>query len=264
VISLVRAEIYKLRTTPSVWALPLVTMILTALFGVIRAFVINSHNGTGAQFQAPVTVPQLRNLTGAGYVAGTIIAPVLGVLMVTTEFRHKGITGTLLITPRRERVLLAKAIATVIWAVILWMCSLALIAAMGIPLLVSEGGSLSAMSHQVTPVIFGVLGTYILLSLFGLGLGILIKNQISGVLVAVVWTLVLEQLLVALASALWHVDLNWLPSQAGLAVSGGLHEFMDRDNMPLLSVPLGVCSLLLWGLVPAIVGYFTTFRRDVT
>jgi ABC-type transport system involved in multi-copper enzyme maturation permease subunit len=262
VINLVRAEVYKIRTTPTAWVLPIFTLVITAI-GVVTSFVIEKPFGGGATFTAPVTVEQLRILTGAGYMAGAVMAPVLGVLVITTEFRHKGITNTLLITPRRQRVLVAKAIATAIWAVVLWVFSIALEAALGLPLMKAEGGSISALMHQVTPVIFGVLGSFVLLALFGLGLGILIKNQVGGVLVAIVATLVLEPLLVALVSGVWHVDLNWLPSRAGAAVSGGLHRQMEGDG-PLLSTGLGALALLAWGIVPAVLGYFVTFRKDIT
>jgi hypothetical protein len=259
---LVRAELFKLRTTPGAWVIIGVTVLLTAL-GVITAFVISHHDGTGPHFAAPVTVEQLRVLVGAGYQAGVVIAPVLGVLCITTEYRHKVISTTLLITPRREQVLLGKGVACVVWAALLWAASLVLVAALGLPLLAAQGGSVGDLLRQVAPVVPGLLGTFVLMAIFGLGLGILLRNQVAAVVLTLVITLVLEPLIVALASSLWHTDVNWLPSRAAAAVSGGLHRTMEGDG-PLLSTWLGGLTLLAWGLGPAVLGYFTTFQRDVT
>ncbi|HEX3946592.1 MAG TPA: hypothetical protein VHW47_02755, partial [Acidimicrobiales bacterium] len=98
---LFRAELFKLRTTPGPWVVLIVTLVLTAL-GIVTAFVITVH-GKG-HFTAPVTTVDLRNLMGAGYQAGTLLAPVLGVLCITTEYRQKMLTVTLLVTPRRQAV----------------------------------------------------------------------------------------------------------------------------------------------------------------
>ena len=70
-----------------------------------------------------------------------------------------------------------------------------------------------------------------------------------------------------MARAIFHYNLNWLPNGAGGALAGdiarGFGNAQDATSR-LLSWWQGGLVMLLWGLVPLTIGYFTTFRRDVT
>lgn len=261
---LLRAELFKVRTTPGPWVCVLVTLLLTAL-GIVLAFLVADH-GT-VRFGAPTTTGDLRSLMGAGFLAGTVMAPVLGVLVITTEYRHKVLTATLLVHPRRSQVLTAKVLTCLVWGVVLALVSLALVGALGVPLLVSQGGSVAHLLDQAGPVVPGLVGAYALLTVYGLGIGVLVRNQIAGVILALGISLVLEPIVSALFSALLHWDLNWLPSRATQAVAGGLTGGRGGPGVAapaLLSWWLGALALIAWGIGLAVVGYFTTFRRDVT
>ena len=48
------------------------------------------------------TLNDRRQLLGAGYFGIQFLAPVLGVICITSEYRHKTITSTLVLIPRRE------------------------------------------------------------------------------------------------------------------------------------------------------------------
>jgi ABC-2 type transport system permease protein len=263
---LVRAELFKLRTTPGPWVCLAVVVLLTGL-GVTTAF-INGSDGV-VHFAAPTGTAELRRLMGAGYTAAIVMSPVLGVLCITTEYRHRVLTSTLLAHPRRADVLSAKVLASALWGVLMGVTSFAMIAAMGIPLLLAEGGSVSALGHEVGPVVPGMLAAFVLLAVYGMGIGTLVRNQIAGVILALGLTLVLEPIIVAIFDSLAHIDVNFLPTRATQAVAGGL-----TPNGPggtgvltahlLLSWWLGAIALVLWGVGLAVLGYFTTFRRDIT
>ncbi len=264
---LVRAELYKFRTTPGPWVCLGVVVLLTGL-GVTTSFIVGTHGVV--HFTAPTTTAGLRRLMGAGYTAAIVMAPVLGVLCITTEYRHRILTATLLLHPRRPDVLTSKVLASAIWGVLMGVVSFVMIAAMGIPLLVTEGGSVSHFLHQVGPVVPGMLAAYLLLAVYGLGVGTLVRNQIAGVILAIGLSLVLEPIIVAIFSSLAHMDVNFLPNRATEAVAGSLAARgaggATSATAPntLLSWWLGAIALLLWGIGTATVGYFTTFRRDVT
>jgi ABC-type transport system involved in multi-copper enzyme maturation permease subunit len=264
-IQLVRSELFKLRTTPGPWVCVAVTVLLTGL-GITTSFIVGHHGNV--HFTAPTTPLELRNLVGAGYEAGVVMAPVIGVICITTEYRHRILTATLLLHPRRAEVITAKVVASGIWSLVMSVASFAMVAAMGIPLLVAEGGSVSAMLHQVGPVVPGILAAYLLLAVYGMGIGTLVRNQIAGVILALGITLVLEPIIVAIFSSLAHMDVNFLPSRATQAVAGGLVPRGTGGGggagAQLLSWWLGAIALVCWGVGTAFVGYFTTFRRDVT
>lgn len=263
---LVRAELFKFRTTPGPWVCLGVVLLLTGL-GVTTSFIVGSHGVV--HFTAPTTTTQLRRLMGAGYTAAIVMAPVLGVLCITTEYRHRILTSTLLLHPRRPDVLTAKVLASAIWGLLMGVVSFVMVAAMGIPLLVAEGGSVSHLLDQAGPVVPGMLGAYILLAVYGMGIGTLVRNQIAGVILALGLSLVLEPIIVAIFSSLAHMDVNFLPTRATQALAGSLSArgaggATTATPHTLLSWWLGAIALVLWGVGTAVIGYFTTFRRDVT
>ena len=266
-LRLVRAELFKFRTTPGAWVSIGVVALLTGL-GITTSFIVARHGV--AHFGAPTTTTDLRRLMGAGYTAAIVMAPVLGVLCITTEYRHRVLTSTLLAHPRRADVLGAKVLASALWGVFMGVVSFAMIAAMGIPLLVSEGGSVTALLHQVGPVVPGMLAAFLLLAVYGMGIGTLVRNQIAGVILALGLTLVLEPIIVAIFGSLAHMDVNFLPTRATQAIAGDLTPRGPGGGggpatvHVLLSWWLGAIALVLWGTGTALVGYFTTFRRDVT
>ncbi len=263
---LVRAELFKLRTTPGPWVCVAVVVLLTGL-GVTTSFLLAQHGVV--HFTAPRSTTQLRRLMGAGYTAAIVMAPVLGVLCITTEYRHRILTATLLVHPRRPDVLVAKVLGSAIWGLFMGVASFVMIAAMGIPLLVAEGGSVSSFLRQVGPVVPGMLAAYVLLAVYGMGIGTLVRNQIAGVILAIGLSLVLEPIVVAIFSNVAHMDVNFLPTRATQAIAGSLQARGAGGGISgtvhaLLSWWLGAIALVLWGVGTTVIGYFTTFRRDVT
>ena len=214
------------------------------------------------------TLRQRRELLGAGYFGLEVLAPIMGVLCVTGEYRHKTITTTLVLTPVRTRVLGAKVIATAVWAVLLALLSLVAVAVVALPWNAALGGVTSQVTDQAGAVVPGLLASAILLSLFGLGFGTLVKNQVAAILLTIGGTLILESILIALARAIFHYNLNWLPNGAGAALAGDIARGFGGGGrgagFHLLTWWQGGLVMLAWGLVPLALGYFTTFRRDVT
>lgn len=265
-IRLIRSELFKLRTTPGPWVLVGVTLVFTIL-GIISAFISQGTGPRNVSFAVPTTTHAIRDLVGAGYMGATLLAPIAGILCVTSEYRHKVITTTFLTTPRRGEVVIGKVVASACWGILLCVSSLVMVAAMGIPLYVAEGGTLHSLLIQVGPVVPGLVGAFALLAVFGTGVGTLVKNQVAAVLVTIGGTIVLEPVAVLLVHHFLHDNLNWLPSEATAAVAGGLargHSTATGLTNRLLTWWTGGLALLGWGLGSAVIGYFTTVRRDVT
>jgi ABC-2 type transport system permease protein len=264
-INAVRAELLKMRSMPGIWvcfglAFPLTALLVWAIFGA-------SGGSPGHTYDFVHTLNERRQLLGAGYFGITFLAPVLGVICITSEYRHKTITSTLVLIPRRNRVLGAKIVVTAWWCLLMAVLSLVVVAAVGLPWNSALGGMTSQVTDQVGAVIPGLVAATILLGLFGLGFGTLVKNQVAGILLAIGGTFILEPLLVALARAIFHYDLNWLPSSAAQALAGSLSRGFGSGHDPithLLAWWQGGLIMLAWGLVPLGFGYFTTVRRDIT
>ena len=143
---------------------------------------------------------------------------------------------------------------------------------MGLPWNAALGGATSQVTDQVGAVVPGLVASAVLLGLFGLGFGTLVKNQVAAILLTIGGTLILEGILEVLARAIFHYDLNWLPNAAGAALAGDIARGLggggggngQSTGLRLLTWWQGGLVMLGWGLVPLTIGYFTTFRRDVT
>lgn len=264
-----RAELVKMRTMPGMWVVALLAFPLTALFVMFSFINAGNHVFPHQTFHAVFTLSQERLLLGSGFRTVTLLAPVLGVLCITTEYRHKTITGTLLQTPQREIVLGAKVIATVIWALGMAAVTFAAVGLEGLTWNAAMGGSTSAVLSQAGAVVPQMFAVTALLALFGLGFGTLVRNQIAGVLITIGESLIVEGLLVLLFVEVVHYNLNWLPGEAtasfaGIIAKGASFGGNNNNLFSLLPWWAGGLAMLGWGLGPLTIGYFTTFRRDVT
>jgi ABC-2 type transport system permease protein len=261
----IRAELLKMRSMPGIWVCFGLTFPLTAL--LIWAIFASAGGDPGHTYEFVHTLNERRQLLGAGYYGITFLAPVLGVICITSEYRHKTITSTLVLIPRRSRVLGAKIVVTAWWCVLIAILSLVVVAAAGLPWNAALGGATSQVTNQVGAVVPGLVAATVLLGLFGLGFGTLVKNQVAGILIAIGGTFILEPLLVLLARGIFHYDLNWLPSSASQSLAGSLSRGFGGSHdaiAHLLPWWQGGLIMLAWGLVPLGFGYFTTVRRDIT
>ncbi|HTU38712.1 MAG TPA: ABC transporter permease [Acidimicrobiales bacterium] len=265
-IDAIRAELIKMRSMPGVWVTFALGFPLAVL--IVLAVLANAGGFPGHTFYYVESLKQRRELLGAGYFACEVLAPILGVLCVTGEYRHKTMTTTFVLRPIRSQVLLAKVAVTALWSVLLALLTLVAVAAVGLPWNAALGGVTSQVTDQIGAVVPGLLVSAILLGLFGLGFGTLVKNQIAAILLTIGGTLILESILIALAHAIFHYDLNWLPNAAGAALAGDIARGFGGGGrgagFHLLTWWQGGLVMLAWGLIPLTIGFFTTFRRDVT
>ena len=269
-IDAVRSELIKMRSMPGVWVTFGLAVPLTVI-GIVGALA-TAGGFPGHTFYFAHTLRERRELLGAGYFALEVLAPIMGVLCVTSEYRHKTMTSTLVLTPVRQRVLGAKVIVTALWAVLVALLTLVTVAAVALPWNAGLGGTTSQVTDQVGAVIPGLVASAVLLALFGLGFGTLVKNQVAAILLTIGGTLILEGLLIALFHAVFHYDLNWLPNAAGAALAGDIARGIGGAgggggrgiDFNLLTWWEGGLAMLAWGVVPLVLGYFTTFDKDVT
>jgi ABC-2 type transport system permease protein len=262
----IRAELLKMRSMPGVWVTFAIGFPLTVL--LCLAVFASSGGFPGHTFYFAQTLKQRRELLGAGYFGIEVLAPIMGVLCVTGEYRHKTMTTTFVLRPIRTQVLAAKVVATAVWSIFLALITLVAVAVVGLPWNAALGGVTSQVTDQIGAVVPGLVLSAVLLALFGLGFGTLVKNQIAAILLTIGGTLILESILIALARAIFHYNLNWLPNAAGAALAGDIARGFGGggrgSDFHLLTWWQGGLVMLLWGLVPLTIGYFTTFRRDVT
>ena len=256
-IAIIRSEWLKLRTTAVPWVLTAIAIIFVGL-GVLTTFLSKPDNALpGAGFTVPHTTDQLRNLVGAGF-QGYLFAMLLGILCITTEYRHKTVTTAFLVTPRRWRFVGAKIVTAALVGIGLAVIVLIATLIGGGITLSARGGVFSSLLGQVPAVAPGLIVTFALFAILGVGIGAVLTNQVAAITVSLGWFIIAENILVGLV----HSAFRWVPTGAAAAVAN-LTRGRGND-FGLFNWWEGGLLLLGYGFVFAIVGAFIMTERDVT
>jgi ABC-type transport system involved in multi-copper enzyme maturation permease subunit len=247
-VSLVRSELLKIRTTRAWWGYLAAIVLLT---GVATA----GNVGT-AEKAARSTVDFQRDLTDAvGFAA--LLALILGITIVTSEFRHGTVTPTFLAEPRRERVIASKAVATALVAIGFALLALLVIYAVAVPWLTIVDAQLHVGESEIWTRAVQQIFAVLLWALTGVAIGVLVHNQVAALVGTLVWIFLGETLLLGLFSLL-DIDgaTSYLPFHALDAADG-------TGGEDLLSYWPGVAVSLGWIALLAVVGTERTRRRDI-
>lgn len=249
-IGLLRAEFLKLRTTQVWFWLLLGALAVTVLFVVGQ---LAPSSGARSESQVPAV------FTGAGI--AYIVVFVLGVLGVTTEFRYQTITPTLLTTPSRWTVVGAKMLAYLLIGVAYALVCTGVMLAVAVPWLATLGVTVQFGSWAVWHAIGGVFLVVALFGIIGLGFGALVRNQIVGVTVGVIWLLILNNVVAVIPGV--RVVYPYTPG-GGVASIFASADSAPPDGVHLLPFGGGVGVLLAYAIVPAVLGAALTLNRDIT
>lgn len=273
---LVRAELRKYFTTRMAWGMPLAMFLTGVLFAAITAgfLIFGSFQVGDGDIDLRTALPELtlaRMVYTGGVQIGYLLTLVLGVLSMGQEFRHKTATSTFLAGPRRTQVILAKVAALVVVATLNGLAHL-------VGALVGGGVMLGFNDLPVLPEPASLLPTFGLLllvlalwGLLGLGLGVLVPNQIAALFLAVALAWIVEPLL---GWGLGFLDggaqvAQFFPSQATLATlsvfegaDAGVAQAMG-SSPDQLAWWAGALTLLAYAAVAAGVGAWLTRRRDI-
>ncbi len=258
-IATIRSEWLKLRTTAVPWVLTGIALIVNALLLLVIFLTRPDFSGPGPQpgYTVPHTTQQLRNLVGAGF-QGYLFALLLGTLIVTTEFRHKTVTTSFLVTPVRAKLVAGKLVFAAICGAVLAVIMLVATIIGGGLTLSARGGSFSDMVHQIPAVAPGMILVFALFAILGVGIGSVLTNQVAAIIVVLGWFIILEGILVSLV----HGAERWVPTGAAIAAAN-LTRGRGVD-FGLFNWWQGALLMLFYGLAFAAVGSLILTRRDIT
>jgi ABC-2 type transport system permease protein len=247
--ALVRSELLKIRTTRA-WYAYLAVIVLLVGFGVA------GEVGTAPDEQRSQLDFQLGLVDSAG--AAALLAIILGITMITTEFRHGTVTPTFLVAPHRERVVAAKGFAGILVSLGFALLALAVIAAVGLSWLSAAGADIHLEDGDVGLRAAQMLLMAVLWALLGVAIGAVVQSQVAALVGTLVWLFLGETLLIGVFGLL-DIDgaASYLPFQALDAVDGTGGEDL-LAYWPAVAVSLGWIALL------GAAGTERTRRRDIT
>ncbi len=272
------SEIRKVFTTRLWWGMALGMAGLAAAIAAGFAALVGTDFGedpsneqAGNPF-ATMSVGTAQLIYNAGIVQSfTILFPLaLGVLLITSEYRHKTITATFLSTPKRWIVLVSKSIAVAVIGAVYAVVHAASSVAGGVAVLVPVKGVDTLLGE---PQVWQSLGigiiAFIVWTMLGFGFGMLVRNQIAAVMIAIGVSLIGQLALNIIFSIQdWITAAKYLPGNltSGMLVTvdptGGT---ADPASVPYFE-HWWISALVLIGYaaVLAIAGSILTARRDIS
>ena len=256
----VRAELRKLRTTKMWLGLTLGGVALVAFYVIVIAFTAGSARAGNAlrDLGDPASV---RTVYGVPFEIGYVMPLVMGIIVICGEFRHRTITPTFLSSPRRGRVLVAKALVTGMVGLAMGLVFTVVTAALGAALIAGRGYPTRLTSDGVPRMLALMVVGLGVWAIFGLGFGALLKNQVAAIVAAIA--------LVSLVDSLLGLALRWAHLGAAakmlpLTASQAIVQPSGVKAADLLPWWAGALVLLGWGIATAALGGLFTMRRDVT
>lgn len=260
------AELRKLLSTHLWWMLAVVEAAYLGFIGVVMAFSLTVEMPGGAGTGMPPMSGRDAALTTYSLVnaIGYVFPLVIGSLAVTAEFRHRTIGQTLLVEPRRGLVLLAKLVATVPLGLLYGVVGVAALVAGAAPVLAWQGdGAFLADGDVVEALLLGVV-VMVLWAVIGTAFGSVLTNQVAAVVVILAFTQFVEPVARVALGAVDALDsvARFLPGAAADAVIGASF-FNQMGSGELLSRGGGLVVLLAYAVGLALLGRFTTLRRDL-
>ena len=124
-----------------------------------------------------------------------MLAIILGITIVTTEFRHGTVTPTFLAEPGRERVLASKTIAGSLVALLFGLLALLVVAAVALPWLSITGDEIHLLDGEVGTRAAQTLLSMVLWGLMGVAIGSVVHSQVAALVGTLVWIFIGETLL---------------------------------------------------------------------
>jgi len=227
---LIRIELAKLRTIGLPWGLLSVSSALTLLVALLKASRAGKHtNGR-------LTVGPLNTAHGLASVLATpdyatILALVLGVIVVTGEFRHATITATYLAFPNRPRVMAAKMLASGIVGALFGLLASIITTAIAFGFVVAHHYRVALGVGTIFRYGAGDVLACMFLAALGVAVGSLIRNQLVAIIAAFAWSLLAEGILYGLSSSI----APYLPYGAARQLAG--ETLSSVSALPFAAAP---------------------------
>jgi ABC-2 type transport system permease protein len=248
-MALVSSELVKLRTTRTFFGVTGAGLGILLLI-VMLAAALTDYDST---FESE---PFTDLLAGSPFVA--IFALVIGILAISTEFRHGTVTPSLLAVPDRRRWAVSKLLANGAAGALFGLAAAALTSVVVLLIFAVRDVDPGADAGKVLSVVAGTVLSAGLMAALGVGLGAIVRNQAGAIVIGLVWLFVLESLLGALISPISDTLTKYGIAGLLAGVVGG-----DDGGTYLEQLPAALL-LTVYAVVLLAAGIALLQRRDVS
>lgn len=242
-----RSELRKMRTTRTNVGL-LLGLVALILFGVIAGSLGGAADLSLAENQ--------REVVGNGAWAAAFAA-MIGVMAMTSEFRHGTIRATFVFTPGRAHVVAAKVLASILVGIGFGALGAGLGLATGVAMIRARGYDVLVDAGDARRILLGTIVMSALWAALGVGLGAIVRNQVLAIVGLFAWVFVVEVLIFQYLPDVGR----YAPGAAGTAMTGST---VGESSVHLLSAPVGGAMLAAYAAVFVLMGAVAVSRRDVT
>jgi ABC-2 type transport system permease protein len=252
VTRLLRSEVRKVTTTRLWWGMMLGSMAFAAV-GVIGQI---ASNGVRNNPAPPLSSAVTQRAVFSSSVSAYLFSAIVGIILITTEFRHFTSRPTFLLEPRRGRVIAAKLVVAAGVGLLYGIACGAVALAIAVPWLSAKGVHIDWVANGLVVSMVGALVVIAIFAVVGVGVGVVFRNQVAAVISTLAYLFVLEPLVSVIPVV--KDAYRYLPGAAAAAVSGAA-----RQGVTLLTNWEGGLLLLGWGLLFALAGWILTVLRDI-
>ncbi|HEX6763227.1 MAG TPA: hypothetical protein VF094_10535 [Gaiellaceae bacterium] len=242
-IQQVKAELLKIRSTRTTVGIVLGMVALVLLFSLLSGLLTKAPNLMRTEDQ--------RGLLSVGSLAG-VFSALAGIMLVTSEYRFGTIRPTFLFTPRRSRVVGAKLAAGLLAGIVFGVVGEGLGFAIGYATLAGRGIDYALDTGQTALLLLGTLAGVALWGALGVGIGMVVRNQVGAIIGLLAWGFVVENLLFA-----------FVPSVGRFAPTHSSDALIGLTTTHLLPAAAGGVMLLAWTIAFALAAVAAAARRDV-
>lgn len=251
-INTLRAEFIKLRTILAHWVLaiiafafPIVVVALVALFGNWD-FGIASSDISGL-------------IVGLTVVSAMLLGS-MSAISLTSDYGHNTIRPTYAATPNRLRVIGSKVIVNSVVVAVITTVAVFVAWFVGSVILSARDLSISLGDDGVVPSLISVIVLSVSVTLFAMGLGLIIRNSPATVTILLLWPLLIEALIGLVLSLIGWDDANkWMPYQAAINAAADSSQDTTIDT---LGRPMGLVYFAAVSTALIVIGVVLDQRRD--
>ena len=246
-IGVIRSELFKLRTTRATKVVVLCSIALPAIIFTLTSIFAFSNGEVGDSLAS--MVGNFAPLTG-------LILGVVGVLCSTQEYSQGTIRITLVATPNRQKVFIAKFVTTLVVSAASSVLMLLLCLVPSQLILSSRNTDFVTIGTDVR-ILFSTVILSAFLSILGLSLGLIFKSSPGAISALLLWPTILEGMVFGLLSLAFDKNLmKFAPVQGnGFRL---IAQYTDESNSWLVALTYFSAFVAVF----AVLGAVLFSRRD--